>query len=255
MNRLAGAVAVFSGVVILWWAASRSGWANAFLLPPPSRVAETLYDLASAGVLFKHVLISLQRVALGYVLAVAIAVPLAAFFSLSTPLRNLFEPLVEFARQIPPLAMTPLLILWLGIGEAQKVGIIVLACFFPIFLGVRGGITGVDRKLVEVGHMCGLSGGEIMVRVVLPCAMPSMAVGLRIGLGYSWRALVGAELIASSAGLGYMIVDAENLSRTDIVLAGILVIGIIGLIADYVLKSAISRFAPWLAGELEMARA
>jgi sulfonate transport system permease protein len=255
MTRFVGALAVFAGVIVAWWVASEFRWVNAFLLPSPDTVAATLVDLASSGALSKHILISLQRVTLGYVLAVAIAIPLAAVFSLSASLRNLFEPLIEFARQIPPLAMTPLLILWLGIGEAQKVGIIMLACFFPIFLGVRGGITGVDRKLVEVGRVCGLGRGEIMVRVALPSAMPSMAVGLRIGLGYSWRALVGAELIASSAGLGYMIVDAENLSRTDIVLAGILVIGIIGLIADYVLKSAIAYLAPWLAGELEMARA
>jgi sulfonate transport system permease protein len=94
-----------------------------------------------------------------------------------------------------------------------------------------------------------------MTRIVLPCAMPSLVVGLRIGLGYSWRALVGAELIASSAGLGYMIVDAENLARTDIVLAGILVIGVVGLIADQILKLAVRRLAPWLAGDLEIARA
>jgi len=255
MTRVIGATAVFAGVIVVWWLASVFQWVNPFLLPPPNAIVATLYELASSGVLLKHVLISLQRVALGYLLAVVIAIPLAAFFSLSAALRNLFEPLIEFVRQIPPLAMTPLLILWLGIGEAQKVGIIILACFFPIFLGVRGGITAVDRRLVEVGRVCGLARGEIMVRVVLPCAMPSMAVGLRIGLGYSWRALVGAELIASSAGLGYMIVDAENLSRTDIVLAGILVIGVIGLLADYALRAVISHFAPWLAGELEMARA
>lgn len=249
------AAAVFAATGCLWWAASAFGWINAFLLPSPQKVARTLFELAQSGALAKHSLVSLQRVALGYGMAVAIAVPLAVVFAFSTLVRNLLEPLLEFLRQIPPLALMPLLMLWLGIGETQKVGIIILACFFPIFLGVRGGIAQVDAKLIEVGRVCGLSRSDIMRRIVLPSSMPSLVVGLRIGLGYSWRALVGAELIASSAGLGYMIVDAENLARTDIVLAGILVIGVIGLLADLALKASIARAAPWLATDLEMARA
>lgn len=249
------AAAVFAATGCLWWAASDFGWINAFLLPSPQKVARTLFELAQSGALAKHSLVSLQRVALGYGMAVAIAVPLAVVFAFSTLVRNLLEPLLEFLRQIPPLALMPLLMLWLGIGETQKVGIIILACFFPIFLGVRGGIAQVDAKLIEVGRVCGLSRSDIMRRIVLPSSMPSLVVGLRIGLGYSWRALVGAELIASSAGLGYMIVDAENLARTDIVLAGILVIGVIGLLADLALKASIARAAPWLATDLEMARA
>lgn len=248
-------IAVFAAVLGLWWAASTFGWVNAFLLPSPGKVFDTLVDLAQSGALARHALISLQRVGLGYALAVMAAILLATTFSRSAALRNLLDPLLEFLRQIPPLALMPLLMLWLGIGELQKVGIIVLACFFPIFLGMRGGIAQVDQKLIEVGKVCGLSHGEIMWRIVLPSSLPSIVVGLRIGLGYSWRALVGAELIASSAGLGYLIVDAENLARTDIVLAGILVIGVIGLAADQLLKWGIARAAPWLASDLEMARA
>ncbi len=249
------ALAVFLVAAGLWWLVSRLGWVNAFLLPSPGTVLDALVDLGSSGVLAKHALISLQRVGLGYVLAIAIAVPCAVLFSLSGGVRRVVEPLLEFLRQIPPLAMMPLLILWLGIGEAQKIGIIVLSCFFPIFLGMRGGIAAVDRKLIDVGTVCGFDRLETMLRIVLPSALPAIVVGLRIGLGYSWRALVGAELIASSAGLGYMIVDAENLARTDIVLAGILVIGMLGLASDHALRALIRRKAPWLAGDLEMARA
>lgn len=251
---LVGAFA-FLTAILAWWVASVSGWVNAFLLPSPRIVAETLVDLATSGVLARHTLVSLSRVGMGYGLAVLLAICFAVLFSFSRPLRSLADPLLEFLRQVPPLALMPLLILWLGIGELQKVGIIILACFFPIFLGVRGGIGAVDRKLLDVGASCGFSRMEMMLRIALPSAMPAIVVGLRIGLGYSWRALVGAELIASSAGLGYMIVDAENLARTDIVLAGILVIGVLGLIADLALRLIIRRAAPWLAGELEMARA
>ena len=254
MPRLS-TLAVFLSALVLWHLASHSGLVSTFLLPSPRTVFETLIELASSGVLAKHTLVSLRRVVSGYLLAIAIAVPCAALFSLSPVLRRMIEPLLEFLRQIPPLAMMPLLILWLGIGEAQKIGIIVLSCFFPIFLGVRGGIAAVDRKLIDVGTVCGFSRSEIMLRIVLPSALPAIVVGLRIGLGYSWRALVGAELIASSAGLGYMIVDAENLARTDIVLAGILVIGIMGLASDLGLRALIRRRAPWLASDLEMARA
>lgn len=248
-------ICVFSTVLGLWYLSSAFGWVNAFLLPSPGKVTNTLIDLIHSGSLPRHTLISLQRVGLGYMTAVILAIVLAALFSFSTLLRYLFDPILEFMRQIPPLALMPLLILWLGIGETQKVGIIILACFFPIFLGVRGGIEHVDQKLIEVGKVCGLSDAEIMRRIILPSSLPAIVIGLRIGLGYSWRALVGAELIASSAGLGYMIVDAENLARTDIVLAGILVIGIIGLLADLILKHLISHFAPWLTTELETARA
>jgi sulfonate transport system permease protein len=248
-------IAVFAAAIGLWWLASHSGWVSAFLLPSPTTVAETTGELLASGELLRHSLVSLRRVALGYVLAIALAVPLALLFVLSRPLRAALEPLLEFLRQIPPLALMPLLMLWLGIGETQKIGIIILSCFFPIFLGVRGGFAAVDRKLIDVGTVCGFSRAEMMLRIVLPSALPAIVVGLRVGLGYSWRALVGAELIASSAGLGYMIVDAENLARTDIVLAGILVIGGLGLLADHLLRFAIRRAAPWLAGDLEMARA
>lgn len=254
MPRLS-TLAVFFATLATWYVLSVSGWVSPFLLPSPHAVLETFAELAGSGMLARHALVSLRRVVSGYLLAIAFAVPVALLFSLNGALRRAIEPLLEFLRQIPPLAMMPLLILWLGIGEAQKIGIIVLSCFFSIFLGVRGGVAAVDRKLIDVGIVYGFSRAGIMLRIVLPSALPSIVVGLRVGLGYSWRALVGAELIASSAGLGYMIVDAENLARTDIVLAGILVIGVLGLISDHLLRYLIRRRASWLSGDLEMARA
>lgn len=254
-RRILTPTAVFACVAMIWWLAGRAGWTNAYLLPAPSSVIGALSDLAASGALLKHTLVSLQRVLLGFALSVALALPLAVLLSTSRLARAVLDPLLEFVRQVPPLALIPLLILWLGIGEAQKLGIIVLASFFPVFLGFRGGIAGVDPKLIEVGRVAGLGRRDILTRIVLPSALPELVVGLRISLGYSWRALVGAELIASSAGLGYMIIDAENLARTDIVLAGILVIGAIGLLSDLLLRLAILRAFPWLAADLEAARA
>jgi ABC-type nitrate/sulfonate/bicarbonate transport system, permease component len=238
-----------------WWGVSSAGLVNAFLLPSPQRVVTALADLWASGELLHHIAASVNRVLIGYALAVLLAIPLAIAMSVNRPLKAFLEPILEFLRQIPPLALMPLLMLWLGIGETQKVGIIVLACFFPIFLGMRGGIAQVDSKLIEVGKVCGFSRREIIRRIIVPSSLPALTIGLRIGLGYSWRALVGAELIASSAGLGYMITDAQDLARTDIVLAGIVVIGAIGLLSDFLLKRCFQRLAPWLASDLEMARA
>lgn len=254
-RRILAPIIVFVIVASIWWLAGRMGWANAYLLPAPSAVISALSDLAASGALWKHTLISLQRVLFGFALSVGFALPLAVLMSANRFAGAVLDPLLEFLRQVPPLALIPLLILWLGIGEAQKLGIIVLASFFPVFLGFRGGIGNVDPKLIEVGRVAGLSRYEILTRIVLPSALPELVVGLRISLGYSWRALVGAELIASSAGLGYMIIDAENLARTDIVLAGILVIGTIGLLSDILLRLSINSAFPWLSADLEAARA
>lgn len=243
---------VFILVILLWSITSASRIVSPFLLPSPATVLATGWETLCDGTLIHNALVSIRRILLGYALAVAVAVPLGLVFSVSSGLRKAFEPLLDFVRQIPPLAMMPLLILWLGIGEAQKIGVIVLACFFPIFLGVIGGIAQCDPKLIEVGRACDLDRFALIRRVVLPASLPSVVVGLRVALGFGWRAVVGAELVASSAGLGYMIVDAENLARTDIVLVGILVIGCLGMLADVGIRALIGRQAPWLAARTEL---
>ncbi|MBB4040189.1 sulfonate transport system permease protein [Microvirga flocculans] len=245
----------FLFIVAAWWLVAASGFVSPFLLPPPSTVLATGIETLLDGSLLHHTLVSVRRLVVGYGLAVLLALPLAFLLSASSSLRSILEPMLEFLRQLPPLALMPLLILWLGIGEAQKAGIIILACFFPIFLGVVGGIAQCDPKLVEVGRSCGLTHQEVLRRVVLPASLPSIVIGLRIALGYGWRALVGAELVASSAGLGYMIVDGENLARTDIVLVGIVVIGCLGVLADLGIRALIARTAPWLAARTELRHA
>lgn len=253
-NILLGAMA-FLAILIAWWVVSLTQLISPFLLPSPMTVMTTAAEVLGDRTLYNNTLVSVRRLSIGYALSVALAIPTAFLFSASRYLREALAPILDFMRQLPPLALMPLLILWLGIGEAQKVGIIVLACFFPIFLGVTGGITQCDARLVEVGRACGLSKAEVIRRIVLPASLPSIVIGLRIALGYGWRALVGAELVASSAGLGYMIVDAENLARTDIVLVGIIVIGCLGLAADLAIRRAIAVFAPWLAARTELSHA
>jgi sulfonate transport system permease protein len=244
-----------AAVAGMWGLASVSGRVPAFLLPSPIRVAAAARELLADGELLRHVAVSTGRLGAGYLASVVLALPTAFLIARAPLARGLAEPILEFLRQIPPLAMMPLLILWLGIGEAQKVGIIVLACFFPVFLATLGGIAQCDPKLIEVGRVSGLGEREILARIVLPSALPAVVVGLRIALGQGWRALVGAELVASAAGLGYMIVDAENLARTDIVVVGILVIGTLGLLTDWLARRVLTALAPWAStGEAADAR-
>lgn len=238
-----------------WWATSALELAPPFLLPAPAVVLETAWGLALDGTLFRHLQVSLARIAAGFAGAAAIGLPLAVAFGLWPRVARALDPPVEFLRHVPPLALIPLLILWLGIGEAQKLAVIILAAFFPIFLNAGTGIAQCDPKLVEVGRVCGLGRAAIVRRIVLPAALPAILVGLRLGFGYSWRALVGAELIAASSGLGYMIVNAENLARTDIVIVGILVIGLLGVALDRVGRILARRLAPWIRSELDLGRA
>jgi sulfonate transport system permease protein len=141
--------------------------------------------------------------------------------------------------------MTPILILWFGIGEAPKLTVIVLSAFFPVFLNTASGVANCDSKLVEVGKVLGFKPLDGLVRIILPAAFPSILVGLRLGMGYAWRALVGAELLAAAAGLGYMIIEAEQISRPDIVLVGIFAIGLLGLAIDIAFDWLTRRLMPW----------
>ena len=145
-------------------------------------------------------------------------------------------------RNVPPLSMIPLLILWCGIGETTKTVIIVLASFFPMYLNIVKGFTGCDRKLLEVGTMFGYTDRQKFFRIMLPYAMADILVGMRIGLGYSWRAIIGAEMVAASTGLGHMILFAQQMSRTDKVIVGIFAIGIAGYLTDRIFGLLISIF-------------
>jgi sulfonate transport system permease protein len=143
-----------------------------------------------------------------------------------------YESILQFLKNVPPLSLISLLILWFGIGETTKIGIIVLTSFFPIYFNTVKGFVSCDKKLLEVGQVYGYSKLNSFLKIRLPYAMSDILVGMRIGLGYSWRAIISAEMIAASSGLGHMILFAQQMSRTDKVIVGILVIGVVGYITD-----------------------
>lgn len=195
--------------------------------------------------LWQHLLISLQRVACGFLCSVVVALPLGILCGRSNSFQSYCWPILEFLRHVPPLAAIPLIILWFGIDEGSKLVIIFLASFFPLFLNTYSGIKGCDRKLLEVGRSLHFTAWQQARLIQLPAALPAIAVGLQLSLGYSWRALIGAELIAASSGIGYMILDAEQMSRPDIVLVGLFAIGIVGSLIDWLFLALTNKILPW----------
>lgn len=219
-------------VLAVWIAVSRLGIFSTYVLPGPEKVFASFVKMVESGEIFVDITISFGRVLKGFTIAFALAFALGMFRVLVPVLEKYYEYLLQFFRNVPPLSMVPLLILWCGIGETTKTVIIVLASFFPMYLNIVKGFTGTDKRLLEVGEVFGYSKHEKFAKIVLPQALPDILVGMRIGMGYSWRAIIGAEMVAASTGLGHMILFAQQMSRTDKVIVGILVIGILGLLND-----------------------
>lgn len=232
------------GILLLltaWQLASMSGLWSAYVLPSPAKTGRALYVMLTNGTLFRHILVSFKRVLEGFSIAFALAF-LGGMIVYGLPfLEEFYGDFLEFMRNVPPISLIALLILWFGIGEVSKIIIIVLASFFPMYLNISKGFTTTDSRLLEVGAVFGLNRRETFFRIVLPAAIPDVLVGMRVGLGYSWRAIIGAEMIAASKGLGYLILDAQQMSRSDKVIAGIITIGIVGMLSDWLFQLFISK--------------
>ena len=197
--------------------------------------------MLQSGEMFVDITISLGRVLKGFSIAFILAFLLGTFRILLPKATRYYEYLLHFFRNVPPLSMIPLLILWCGIGETTKTVIIVLASFFPMYLSIVKGFTSCDKKLLEVGEVFGYTSFEKFRYIILPQASVDILVGMRIGMGYSWRAIIGAEMVAASTGLGHMILFAQQMSRTDKVIVGIIVIGLVGYITDKLFGMAIKK--------------
>jgi ABC-type nitrate/sulfonate/bicarbonate transport system permease component len=233
-----------AALLALWRLLCALGLVNAYLVPSPQKVCAAWLDLARRGELGRHIGISLYRVFAGYGISLCLALPLALMFHYGPRLRKLFHGIMEFLRSVPPLAMIPLLILWLGIGEASKLAVIVLATFFPIFLNTLNGFDSMDRRWLELSRSLELGFFRHLRWILVPAALPQIITGFRLGFGYAWRALFGAELFAAAAGLGYLISDAQEMARVDRVFAGILTIGFLGLIFDALFRGLAKLVSP-----------
>ena len=233
-----------AGIIALWWILSALRLVNPYLIPAPGKIFSAAARLLAGGELAGHIRISLLRVWSGYLISAGAALPLALIFHESPPLRKAFHGIFETVRAVPPLALIPLLILWFGIGEASKLAVIVLATFFPIFLNAESGFDSMDSRWLELSRSLELSFPRHLRSVLIPAALPQIITGMRLGFGYSWRALLGAELFASASGLGYLITDAQAMARTDRVFVGIFTIGLLGVIFDALFRFLAARLLP-----------
>ena len=219
-------------LLLLWQATALSGLVSPYLLPGPERVLASAAYLAQSGLLFEHLAASFSRIAIGFAVSILLGFSVAAMLTRWRILDELCTGTLSFLRMTPPLALTPLLILWLGIEDATQITIIVLASFFPIYLNTRAGLSRLEAPYKELAASLHVSRLRYVLYFLIPAAMPSIITGLRLSFGYCWRALIAAELIAASSGLGYMIMDAEQMQRADEVIVGVILIGFIGWMLD-----------------------
>lgn len=233
-------------LVALWQQLSTSGAYSPSQLPTPASVGSALVELIERGTYWTHVAISVQRVLLGFAIGASIGIIIGSLVGLSSIASKLLSPTIQAIRAVPSLAWVPLLVLWMGIFEGPKVTLVAIGAFFPVFTTVASGFMHVDRKLLEVGRAYGLRGPSLASQILLPAAAPTIFAGLRLGLAQSWLFVVAAELIASSKGLGFLLIDSQNTSRTDILLLAIISLAILGKTTDALLALAEKRLLRWV---------
>ncbi len=234
-------------VVLLLWQVTSTyllDRTTAVLLPPPSAIVRAFWEMIQTGDLFIHLRDSLSREIVAFIWATS-AIPLAIAMGWSKAVHDQVDPLIEVLRPVPPLAWIPLSILWFGIGDIQNQFIIFLGMFFPILLNTITGVQNIEPNVIRAARCLGASEARILRRIVLRAALPQIITGIRIGLGVGWMALVAAELVGANSGLGFLINDARTLLRTDIVIVGMITIGIVGLIIDRSIRLFGRRLMPW----------
>ncbi|MDQ4059642.1 MAG: ABC transporter permease [Pseudomonadota bacterium] len=243
--RIALGIAFFVVFVAAWAWATFGGYVSRTFLADPLTMVEEGYNLLVRYGFLHDIGMTIWRVVGGFVLATVIAVPLGILMGAYKPIEAFFEPFVSFARYLPASAFIPLLILWAGLGELQKLLVIFIGSFFQLVLMVAVAVGGTRRDLVEAAYTLGCSDASIVRRVLIPANAPEIAEILRLVLGWAWTYVIVAELIGSSSGIGHMIVDSQALLNTGQIIFGIIVIGIIGLITDFSFRALNKRLFPW----------
>ena len=248
MSRLAAPLAPWALPVLLvvsWQLASRMGWLSSRILPEPWAVAKAFRTLAVSGELWTHLRVSLWRAAAGFGLGAGVGLLLGLLNGSSRRAATLLDTTLQMIRNIPALALIPLVILWFGIDEAAKLFLLSVGVFFPVYLNTFHGIRSVDTGLIEMARSYGLSGWPLYRDVILPGALPSILVGVRFALGLVWVLLIVAETISAQAGIGYMTMNAREFLQTDVVLVGVLLYALLGKAADWSARGLERHFLRW----------
>jgi NitT/TauT family transport system permease protein len=238
MNKLRQSlpgIAIIVLVVVGWWAAVAA--TGSVIFPTPWQVVLGTVDLIRDGTLWLHIGASLGRVAAGFLLAVAVAVPLGLWMGRVRGAYDTLNPLFQILRPISPIAWIPIAILWFGVGNASPIYLIFISSVFPMIVQTVSGVHGIEKRYLRAAENFGVSRRTLMTRVVIPATLPEVIVGMRIGLGVAWLVVVAAEMIALRSGLGYLIIDSRNAgNRYDLVIAGMIIIGLIGLALDGLMR-------------------
>lgn len=232
-------------VVVLWWYTTNFTGTPETILPKISTVWGTFKELVKSGSLWEDLSISLKRVLIGYLVSAAVGIVLGTLMGMNGTIRMIFAPTLTTIRQIPIMAWIPLLILWIGIGEGSKVVIILIGALFPIMVNTLTGIASTPLEYVEVARLYKLGRWKTFTKVYFPHAIPHIQTGLKLGLGVSWMAVVAAELIAASSGIGYKMSYARTLMQSDRVIVYMIVIGAVGIIMDKLLTALFTALTPW----------
>ena len=257
-SRVASVASVLV-IFLIWGAFTGSAWTfihapadwqmRPIWLPPPENVWHRLISIANDGyrnfTLWEHLSISIWRVLAGFFLGALVGIPLGFAMGLNNFLRGWFDPIVEFMRPVPPLALIPLVIIWFGIDEKAKIILLFLAALWIMAIAARAGVAGVALSKVHAAYSLGASKAQILRHVIVPNALPEIFTGARVAMGVCWGTVVAAELVAAEKGAGFTIMVASRFMQTDIVLMGIILIGIIGYSIDMAMRTAERFLVPW----------
>jgi taurine transport system permease protein len=236
-------------LLAFWFLVTNMGWVKPLFLPSPQAVFQQFYEYLTGAAndqpLWQHFAASMFRVFSAFALACVTAIPVGIAMGMSRVARGIFDPPLEFYRPLPPLAYLPLIIIWFGIDELPKVLLIYLSCFAPLALAARSGMRSASQEQINAAYSMGASYTQVIRHVILPAALPDILVGMRIAIGFGWTTLVAAEMVAASLGLGQMVLNASNFLRTDIVVMGIIVIGVVAYVFDLLMRWIEDRLVPW----------
>ncbi|PFF54188.1 ABC transporter permease [Bacillus cereus] len=232
-------------ILIIWQLAGVFGLISKTVLPTPLDIFLAFQELIKTGELFGHLSISVFRAAAGFFIGGGLGIILGTIVGFSTRSEQYLDPSVQMLRTVPHLAVAPLFVLWFGFGETSKVLLIADGAFFPLYVNAFLGIRGVDSKLFDVARVLEFSKRKLITKLILPAALPNLLLGARLSLGVAWVSLVVAELMGSTEGIGYMIMDARQFSNTDIVFVGIIIFAFVGKFSDSLVRLLEVKFLRW----------
>lgn len=232
-------------IVAAWWGSVSLGIFAVYQVPPPPVVLDAAIALWRRGLLQQDLIATLARVVEGFVLGSLVAIVLGTITGLSRRAEDALEPTLQALRTVPTLAWAPLLLIWLGIDEPPKVTLVAIGAFFPVYVNLVAGITGVDRKLVEVARVFDLGPREIARRVILPAALPELLTGLRLGATQAWLFVVVAEFFGASAGLGFRLTDSQQSTRVDLMFVALVALALLGRLTDALIRALERRVLGW----------